>query len=109
MQKWIWHSSASRCITRSIRSGPFGRAWRVSAAGRPDRYSGSDAASFEEARELYADVWLGFSEVEIRRFLTDTGFEEVQSALVHRETEPPHFQTILAVAEKPKSLEVPSI
>lgn len=84
-------------------------AWRVLKPGGRIAILELLSHTFEQAREVYADVWLGFSEVEIRRFLTDTGFEEVQSALVHRETEPPHFQTILAVAEKPKSLEVPSI
>ena len=34
---------------------------------------------FEEARELYADLWLGFAEVEIRRFLDFAGFEEIES------------------------------
>ncbi len=31
--------------------------------------------SFEQARELYADTWLGFSEVELRGFLEAAGFE----------------------------------
>jgi ubiquinone/menaquinone biosynthesis C-methylase UbiE/DNA-binding MarR family transcriptional regulator len=55
---------------------------------------------FEEARALYADVWLGFSEVELRRMLSDAGFKDVSTALVHRETEAPHFETILATADK---------
>jgi len=28
---------------------------------------------FEEARELYADVWLGFTELELRGFLKKAG------------------------------------
>jgi ubiquinone/menaquinone biosynthesis C-methylase UbiE/predicted transcriptional regulator len=55
---------------------------------------------FEEARALYADVWLGFSEVELRRMLGDAGFENISTALVHREVEAPHFETILAAANK---------
>ena len=55
---------------------------------------------FEEARALYADVWLGFSEVELRRMLSDAGFENISTALVHREAEAPHFETILAAADK---------
>jgi ubiquinone/menaquinone biosynthesis C-methylase UbiE/DNA-binding transcriptional ArsR family regulator len=55
---------------------------------------------FEEARALYADVWLGFSEVELRRLLSDAGFENINTALVHREAEAPHFETILATADK---------
>ncbi len=56
---------------------------------------------FEQARDLYADVWLGFKEVELRRLLHGVGFESVQSAVVHREAEAPHFETLLLVAAKP--------
>jgi ArsR family transcriptional regulator len=45
-------------------------------------------------------VWLGFSEVELRRMLGDAGFKDVSTALVHRETEAPHFETILAAGNK---------
>jgi ArsR family transcriptional regulator len=55
---------------------------------------------FEEARELYADLWLGFSEVEIQRFLAQAGFHSIQTSIVHREPESPHFETILAIALK---------
>ena len=55
---------------------------------------------FEEARALYADVWLGFSEVDLRRMLTDAGFDNINTAIVHRESEGPHFETILAVGDK---------
>jgi ArsR family transcriptional regulator len=55
---------------------------------------------FEEARALYADVWLGFSEVELRRMLGDAGFKDISTALVHREAEAPHFETILAAGNK---------
>jgi len=55
---------------------------------------------FEDARELYADVWLGFSELEITRFLERTGFTEIEISLVDKEPESPHFQTLLAVATK---------
>lgn len=56
--------------------------------------------SFEKARELYADVWLGFSEVELHEFLERAGFKNVETSVVHRESKSPHFQTVLAVAEK---------
>ena len=56
---------------------------------------------FEEARELYADIWLGFSEVELEVFLQTTGFENIQTDVVHKETEAPFFQTLLAVGDKP--------
>lgn len=56
---------------------------------------------FEEARELYADLWPGFAEVEMRRFLDCAGFEDIESAIVDKETEYPHFQTLMAIARKP--------
>lgn len=56
---------------------------------------------FEEARELYADEWLGFSEVELEAMLERAGFTEVQTSVVHKEPETPQFQTLLAVANKP--------
>jgi ArsR family transcriptional regulator len=55
---------------------------------------------FEEAREMYADLWLGFTELEIERYLKDAGFKNVETAVVHRETEAPYFETMLAVGEK---------
>ncbi len=55
---------------------------------------------FEDARELYADVWLGFSELEISELLEGAGFERVEISLVDREEEAPHFQTLLAIGEK---------
>ncbi len=55
---------------------------------------------FEEAREMYADVWLGFTEIELRRFLENAGFENVSTSVVHREAEAPHFETLLAVGTK---------
>jgi len=55
---------------------------------------------FEEARELYADEWLGFSESELETTLTKAGFRNIQTSVVHKETEAPHFQTLLAVGDK---------
>jgi ubiquinone/menaquinone biosynthesis C-methylase UbiE/biotin operon repressor len=56
---------------------------------------------FEEARELYADVWLGFGEGEIATLLEQAGFEKIETAVVDREQESPNFQTLLAVGRKP--------
>lgn len=53
---------------------------------------------FEKARELYADVWLGFSEAELHEMLGKVGFKSVETSVVHRESQSPHFQTILAMA-----------
>jgi ubiquinone/menaquinone biosynthesis C-methylase UbiE/DNA-binding transcriptional ArsR family regulator len=56
---------------------------------------------FEEAREIYADEWLGFSEAELEATLEKAGFEQVQASIVDKELETPQFQTLLAVATKP--------
>jgi ubiquinone/menaquinone biosynthesis C-methylase UbiE len=55
---------------------------------------------FEEARELYADEWLGFGETELEAMLEKAGFGNVQTSVVHKEPETPQFQTLLAVADK---------
>jgi ubiquinone/menaquinone biosynthesis C-methylase UbiE/DNA-binding MarR family transcriptional regulator len=52
---------------------------------------------FEQAREMYADTWMGFSEVELRAFLEDAGFIKVESWIVDREKQSPAFETILAI------------
>jgi len=57
--------------------------------------------SYEQARELYAHAWLGFSEVELDRMLRDAGFKQIDISTVSREKQAPHFQTILAVANRP--------
>jgi len=55
---------------------------------------------FEEARELYADEWLGFSEAELEAMLEKAGFRNVQATIVHKEAETPQFQTLLAIGDK---------
>ncbi len=54
----------------------------------------------EEAREMYADEWLGFSETEMEAMLAKAGFGEVQTSVVHKEDAAPHFQTLLVVGDK---------
>jgi ubiquinone/menaquinone biosynthesis C-methylase UbiE len=56
--------------------------------------------AFEQARELYADLWLGFSEVELFRLLEQAEFRNIEVQVVAREAEPPHFQTVLATGLK---------
>lgn len=55
---------------------------------------------FEEARELYADEWLGFSETELESALAKSGFRNITTSIVHKEAEAPYFQTLLAIADK---------
>ena len=54
----------------------------------------------ERARELYADHWLGFSEVQLHELLEGTGFENIDVRVVSREKESPHFQTVFATGVK---------
>ncbi len=55
---------------------------------------------FEKARELYADHWLGFSEVELHQFLEKAGFRHIEVSVVSREKQSPHFQTVFATGVK---------
>jgi ArsR family transcriptional regulator len=55
---------------------------------------------FEEAREIHADEWLGFSEAELEAMLEKAGFVNPQTSVVHKEPETPQFQTLLAVGNK---------
>ena len=56
---------------------------------------------FEEARELYADEWLGFSEAEVESMLEKAGFTATQTSVVYKDPEAPQFQTLLGIATKP--------
>jgi ArsR family transcriptional regulator len=55
---------------------------------------------FEKARELYADHWLGFSEVQLHQWLEAAGFSDIEVTVVSREKESPHFQTVFATGVK---------
>src|SRR5205823_12851765 len=39
---------------------------------------------FEKARELYADHWLGFSEVQLHQLLEKSGFRDIEVSVVSR-------------------------
>jgi ArsR family transcriptional regulator len=55
---------------------------------------------FERARELYADHWLGFSEVQLHQFLEKSDFRDIEVTVVSREKQNPQFQTVLATGIK---------
>jgi ArsR family transcriptional regulator len=56
---------------------------------------------FEEARELYADRWLGFSESALAGMMEKAGFAQIETIVADRETNPPHFQTLLGIGTRP--------
>jgi ArsR family transcriptional regulator len=58
------------------------------------------AHAYEQARELYAHLWLGFSEIELQNLLVEAGFKHVQTSIIAKEKQAPHFQTIMAVGHK---------
>jgi len=58
------------------------------------------AHNFERARELYADLWLGFSEVDLHRMLKEAGFSSSDISLVSKDEENPQLQTVFATALK---------
>lgn len=57
---------------------------------------------FEKARELYGDLWLGFTESALHGFLKSAGFAQVEVTTVSREAVEPHFETLLASGAKAK-------
>jgi ubiquinone/menaquinone biosynthesis C-methylase UbiE/biotin operon repressor len=75
-------------------------AWRILAPGGRVVILDLVQHRFEEARELYADEWLGFSEAELESMMGRAGFVDVEASIVHKETEMPQFQTLLADGRK---------
>ena len=55
---------------------------------------------FEEARELYADRWLGFSESDLTAMMEKAGFTEIESVVADREVAAPKFQTLLGIGTR---------
>ena len=57
---------------------------------------------FEEARELYADRWLGFSESSLAAMLERAGFSGIETIVADKEENPPNFQTLLGIGLRPQ-------
>lgn len=77
-----------------------GEAWRILKPGGRIAVLDLHRHHVEEAREMYADLWLGFTELELERYLKGAGFKNAETAIVYREPEPPYFETILGTGEK---------
>jgi ubiquinone/menaquinone biosynthesis C-methylase UbiE len=78
----------------------IGEAWRILKKGGRIAILDLSRHHFEEARELYADLWLGFTDLEMERYLKGAGFRNVETAVVHKEPEAPYFETLLATGAK---------
>lgn len=74
--------------------------WRILAPGGRVMILDLVKHRYEEAREVYADEWLGFSEAELETMLQKAGFVDVEASIVDKEAEGPQFQTLLAVGAK---------
>lgn len=58
--------------------------------------------NFEEARELYADRWLGFSESDLFGMLGKAGFIQIETVVADSESTAPKFQTLLGIGVRPR-------
>jgi ArsR family transcriptional regulator len=57
--------------------------------------------TFEEAREMYADRWLGFSESDLATMMEKSGFLQIETVVADRESAAPKFQTLLGIGTRP--------
>ncbi|WAC21818.1 metalloregulator ArsR/SmtB family transcription factor [Luteolibacter sp. SL250] len=58
--------------------------------------------NFEEARELYADRWLGFAESDLASMMEKAGFSRIETVVADREMVAPKFQTLLGIGVRPE-------
>ena len=78
-----------------------GEAFRILRPGGQVLVLDLNEHAFEKARELYADVWLGFKESTLHGFLKQAGFAKVEVTTVAKESVEPCFETLLASGTKP--------
>jgi ArsR family transcriptional regulator len=55
----------------------------------------------DQAREMYGDYWLGFSETDLRLWCKKAGLSQINVQLLDPDLDPPHLQSILLGATKP--------
>jgi len=76
-------------------------AWRILRPGGRLIVLDLNQHTFEKARELYADRWLGFPPNRLYHWIKACGFEQVTVDPVSREQDEPRFETLLATGIKP--------
>ena len=67
---------SARPASRPASRAGVAEAWRILKPGGRIAILDLNRHHFEEAREMYADLWLGFTELEIERYLKDGGLQE---------------------------------
>jgi ArsR family transcriptional regulator len=75
-------------------------AWRILKPGGQVMILDLARHTFDSARELYGDRWLGFAESDLHQWLEAVGFKKIEISVVAREEQPPHFETVLASGQK---------
>jgi ubiquinone/menaquinone biosynthesis C-methylase UbiE/DNA-binding transcriptional ArsR family regulator len=75
-------------------------AWRILKPGGQLLVLDLKEHGFEQAHELYGDLWLGFKESALHGFLKKAGFTKVEVETVSREENEPNFETLLASGVK---------
>ena len=88
-------------LTGGVSPFAIAEAWRILRPGGRLVVIDLNQHTFEKAREIYADRWLGFSPNRLHHWIKESGFAEVRVDPVSKEIKEPFFETLLATGIKP--------